>query len=391
MLTPLLIYALLLLAVLVAFLAIVLVNLAVLPTIGAALPQLGGHPPRVAALVPARNEQGNVEACLRPLLRQDYPNLEVWLYDDASTDGTAEIAARVQAEYPSILHVVHGTEEPPAGWLGKPHACHRLYQDLTHYALRTGVEPDYVLFTDADVRFEPSAVSAAVALAEQRHVGLLSIFPRQETVSWAERLAVPILSHFAVYTFLPLPLAFTLRSGPAFAAANGQFMLFTRQAYEACGGHAAVRSQVLEDVALARVVKRVGYLALLADGGPLVRTRMYGSPAEVWQGYSKNLYAFFGYSPFFLALGIVSLLALYVLPILLAMAFLPSPAGFIFLAQYVVAVLTRLVLSIRFKYPLLDALLHPIGIACVIAIAINSAIWAKRGKGAWKGRTVKAG
>jgi len=292
----------------------------------------------------------------------------------------------VQTEYPSLLHIVHGTEEPPAGWLGKPHACHRLYE-----VMRAHSAPDYVLFTDADVRFEPSAVSLAVSMARQRRAGLLSIFPRQEMLSWAERLAVPILSHFAVYTFLPLPLAFTLKSGPAFAAANGQFMLFKREAYDACGGHSAVRSQVLEDVGLARAVKQAGFLSLLADGGPLVHTHMYNSPAEVWQGYSKNLYAFFGYTPLFLALGIAGLLVLYVLPVLLAVAFLPSLAGFVFLAQYVLAVLTRLPISFRFKYPLIDALLHPVAIAYVIAIAINSAIWAKTGRGAWKGRVVKAG
>jgi chlorobactene glucosyltransferase len=382
---------LLVLAILMAFLALVLVNLAVLPTLRADRPPDVEQPPRVAVLVPARNEEGNIEASLRSLLGQDYPNLDVWLYDDASTDATAQIAARVQAEYPSTFYIVRGSEEPPAGWLGKPHACHRLYQALTQYALRIRSDPDYLLFTDADVRFEPSAISAAVRTAGQRRAGLLSIFPRQITLSWAERLAVPILSHFAVYTFLPLPAAFTRQSGPAFAAANGQFLLFTREAYEASGGHAAVRSQVLEDVALARAVKRAGFLALLADGGPLVHTRMYGSPAEVWRGYSKNLYAFFGYSPIFLALGVAGLLALYVLPILLAALFLPSLVGFLFLAQYVVGVLARLALSLRFKYPLADVLLHPIAIAYAIALAINSAIWAKTGRGAWKGRTVKAG
>jgi len=386
MLTPLLIYAFIVLAILVVFFAIMLVNLAVLPTLGAGRQAIAGHPPLVAVLITARNEQANIEASLRSLLQQDWPNLEVWLYDDDSTDRTAEIAARVQTEYPSLLHIVHGTEEPPAGWLGKPHACHRLYE-----VMRAHSAPDYVLFTDADVRFEPSAVSLAVSMARQRRAGLLSIFPRQEMLSWAERLAVPILSHFAVYTFLPLPLAFTLKSGPAFAAANGQFMLFKREAYDACGGHSAVRSQVLEDVGLARAVKQAGFLSLLADGGPLVHTRMYNSPAEVWQGYSKNLYAFFGYTPLFLALGIAGLLVLYVLPVLLAVAFLPSLAGFVFLSQYVVAMLTRLVLSLRFKYPLADALLHPVAIAFVIAIAINSAIWAKTGRGAWKGRVVKAG
>jgi chlorobactene glucosyltransferase len=383
------IYALLVLTVLVALLVIVLVNLAVLPSI-----MLSGDKSirnlRVAVLVPARNEEENIEACLRSLLRQDHPNLEVWVYDDVSTDRTAEILARLETEYQSALHVVRGTEAPPPGWLGKASACHRLYTAMQAQYSQAGTRPDYVLFTDADVRFEPSAVSGALRIAQQRNAGLLSIFPRQIMVTWAERLAVPILSLFTVYKLLPLPLAFTLKTGPAFAAANGQFMLFSRKAYEACGGHTSVRSEILEDVAFARVVKKAGFPALLADGGFLIYTRMYHTAGEVWQGYSKNVYAFFGYSPFFLAIGIVGLLALYVLPILLAVVFLPSLVGFLFLSQYLVAVLTRLVLSLRFKYRLVDALFQPIAILYIIAIAINSMIWTMTVKGAWKGRSIKA-
>ncbi|MEO8288087.1 MAG: glycosyltransferase [Chloroflexota bacterium] len=383
----LLLFALLVLAVLVAFLGIVLVNLWVLPTVT----RFGNSTSRerkVALLVPARNEAANIEACLRSLLQQDYAGLEVWLYDDASTDGTAEIATRIGEEDRPAgvnLHIVSGTVGPPSGWLGKANACHRLYA-----AMMAESDPDYVLFTDADVRFAPSAVSQAVAAADSLGAGLLSIFPRQVTISWAERLAVPILLHWAVYNFLPLPLAFSKRTGPAFAAANGQFMLFKREAYEACGGHAAVRSEILEDVALARAVKRAGYRAMLADGGPLVHTRMYNGPGEVWQGYSKNAYAFFGYSPVFLAIGIVVLLVLYVLPLLLAAFFLPTVVGFVFLAQYVTAVLTRLALAVRFRYPLLDMLLHPVAIVYMIAIEVNSMVWALTGRGNWKGRGVRS-
>src|SRR6266487_265783 len=126
MLTPIMIYALLGLSVLVVLLLIVLVNLAVLPTI-----MLPGDQSirnlRVAVLVPARNEEENIEPCLRSLLRQDYPNLDVWVYDDASIDRTAEIMARLKTEYPSAFHVVRGTEGPPPGWLGKASACQRLY------------------------------------------------------------------------------------------------------------------------------------------------------------------------------------------------------------------------------------------------------------------------
>lgn len=383
-LSPLLVYQALILAVLLVLLALVVINMIVLPGIEKYGP--GAEQPRVCILVPARNEEANVEPCLRGLLSQDYGNYHVWLYEDDSTDRTGEIAARLAREYEGRLHVVAGDGDPPPGWLGKANACHRLYNEMRRHS-----NPDYVLFTDADVRHSPGMLGHALAAARANNAGLLSIFPRQVTESWAERLAVPLMQCWAVYGILPLPLAFTLRTGPAFAAANGQFMLFTREAYEACGGHASVRDNVLEDVGLSRAVKRAGYLAILADGGPLVLTRMYNGPAEVWKGYSKNVYAFFGYSPLFLLLGVLVMAALYVLPVLFA--FYALAAGqfnlelfYLPLAQYAVAVLTRMVLSARFAYSLPMTLLHPAAIAYLIAICANSMLWARTGRGGWKGR-----
>ncbi|MEO6457149.1 MAG: glycosyltransferase [Chloroflexia bacterium] len=383
---PLTLYQFIALAVLVALLLIVVVNLLALPRLlnYRLESDKGRRVPLAAILVPARNEEANIGACLRSLLAQDYPNYEVWLYEDDSSDETYRIASEVAAQDPR-LRIVRGASPPPPGWLGKANACHRLYE-----VMRAHSTPDYIFFTDADVRLSPAALSHAVAAAEATGAGLLSIFPQQITISWAERLAVPILLHWAVYTFLPLPLAFSRRKGPAFAAANGQFMLFTRQAYEECGGHTTVRSQILEDVALARAVKSKGYPAILADGGPFVRTRMYDGPAEVWQGYSKNAFAFFGYSPFFLLVGIMVLLALYVAPILFGLYGGLTGRWEILawaVAQYGAAVLGRLLLAARFHYRVIDTLLHPLAVLFLIAICLNSMWWSLKGKGEWKGRT----
>jgi chlorobactene glucosyltransferase len=383
----LIVYQLIILAFLVALLGIVLVNLLLLPKIADYDLARDDAAAKVAILVPARNEEAHIEACLRSLLAQDYSDFEVWLYNDGSTDDTPRIAAHLAAS-DLRLHIVGGVVEPPPGWLGKAHACHRLYEAMSAHSA-----PDYILFTDADVRFEPGAVSHAVAATRSLGAGLLSIFPRQVTVSWAERLAVPMLLHWAVYSFLPLPLAHSKRTGPAFAAANGQFMLFTREAYEACGGHATVSSEILEDVGLARAVKRAGYRALLADGGPLIQTRMYDGFAEVWRGYSKNTYAFFGYSPYFLAVGIIVLSLLYISPIaLVTYAVLSSHSSVLYLAvtMYVVAVTARLALAMRFRYRLLDTLLHPMAVLFLIAICANSMVWSLTGRGGWKGRVASA-
>jgi chlorobactene glucosyltransferase len=381
-LDPLILYALPVLSVLSVLLAIVVVNLLVLPRLAPYAEDREG--PGVVALVPARNEAANLSEHLPSLLAQSYPRFEVWVYDDASTDDTPRVLEHLSASHPN-LRVVTASEEPPPGWLGKAHACQRLYQTM-----RTQRDPGYFLFVDADVHFHRDAVKHAVAAAQALGAGLLSIFPRQVTGTWAERLAVPLFLHWAVYSFLPLPLAFSKRTGPAFAAANGQFMLFKREAYEACGGHEAVRGQVLEDVALARAVKRAGYPALLADGGGLVSTRMYEGTDEVWRGYSKNAYAFFGYSPFFAILGIFILLLLYVAPIPLALYSLLTPHSSLLtvaVVQYALGVIPRLLLSWRFSYRALDAFLHPVAVLFQIAVIINSMVWAHTGRGAWKGRT----
>jgi hypothetical protein len=189
---------------------------------------------------------------------------------------------------------------------------------------------------------------------------------------------------------------------PAFAAANGQYMLFRRAAYDAAGGHAAVRALVLEDVALARAVKRAGYRIELADGGDLVRTRMYRGTAELWAGCSKYFFAFFNYSLPFLIVMLGGFALLYVVPPLWLLAggtraaimgSVPAgPEGWAWLglplAQYGVGVAMRLLLAVRFRFRFADALLQPLSVALQIAIGLNSARLARRGGGTWKGRTL---
>src|SRR5689334_4114049 len=196
---PLLIYQLLVLAVLLALLALIAINLRVLPVLlRYGRIRVEEAQPMVAVLVPARNEEANIEECLTSLLAQDYPNYDVWVYDDASTDRTLQIATRMaeaqkakrkiiplgeaRGQNPE-LNIVAGTEEVPAGWLGKAYACHRLYR-----AMRERYNPEYVLFTDADVRHEPRALWHAMGAARAMEAGLLSVFPQQRTVTWAERL-----------------------------------------------------------------------------------------------------------------------------------------------------------------------------------------------------------
>jgi len=366
----------------VALLGLLAINLAVLPRLRRFAPPALASAPFVSILVPARDEAANIAACVRGLLAQEYPAFELIVLDDGSSDGTGAILADLAATDPR-LRVLTGDPLPP-GWLGKPNACRQLA------AAATG---DLLLFTDADVRHTPLLLGHAVAAQQALGVGLLSIFPRQITATWGERLIVPLMQHFAVYGLLPLPAMQRLRA-PAFAAANGQFLLFSHAAYVACGGHATVRSLVLEDVALARAVKRAGYPIALADGGAEITCRMYHGWGEVWAGFAKNLFAFFNRSLLFLALAILVALLLWVLPVAgmigaaLGSGGCTSLVGWLCLAQYGTAVAARLLLTARFGGRPLDAFLHPFAVLLLLVIALNSARIARCGGVAWKGRPV---
>ena len=201
--------------------------------------RLGNSPqpqekPFLSVLVPARNEAANIETCVRSLLNQDYPEYELLVLDDASTDGTAEVLSRLQAESPR-LRVLHGAALPD-GWLGKNWACHQLAQSAAG---------QYLLFLDADTRAGPRFLSELAALVVDKRLDYFSGVPRQEAHRFAQRLIVPMLAWIA-YTLTPIPL---IRRLPLsfLATAIGQCMLFRRAAYERIGGHAAVRAVIAEE------------------------------------------------------------------------------------------------------------------------------------------------
>lgn len=346
--------------------------------------------PFLSILVPARNEEQCIEACVRSLVAQAYQRLEVIVLDDGSSDATGSIVQRVIDELPpaqaSRLRLLQGAALP-AGWIGKNYACHQLSQHA---------HGDYFFFTDADTVHAPGTATAVVACIQRLGVKLLTAQPAFELGSLGEYLVVPLLN-FTIMTLLPVALV-RLRPEPSLATGNGQLMCFHRSAYEKIGGHASVKGEILEDVLLARAVKAADDRMVFVDAFEFVRCRMYRSFSEVWSGFSKNLFAFYNYSlPF--ALGALLLnLALFVVPLLVALLaplFHFSAAIVIAgLGAYLLAVFMRVLLTIRFTHqkqilPLLLFLcfLHPLSIALECLILLNSIRCYYRQSGvSWKGR-----
>lgn len=380
-----LIYQLTILAVILVLTSIATLNLLTLPRFRDYRPRPRDQWPLISMLVPARNEERSIASCVRSLLAQDYPNFELIVLDDHSDDATAAIVQSIinAPQTSGRLRLISGGPLLD-GWLGKNNACRQL---AAH------AQGDFLLFTDADTVHSPTALSAAFAIAEQRPADLVTTWPHQEMRTWGERVVLPLL-HFTVITYLPLTLTNGRNRNPAFGLGNGQFMFFRRTAYEAIGGHAAVRDKILEDVELGRTIKKQGYRLAVPDGSAEVSCRMYHSTAETFFGLAKSLYAFFGYSLAFASFMLILQFALFVAPYLFLIWAIINPslwarAEWLLLPilQIIAMLAVRFAIATRTREPRLDSFWQPISFLFYFAATIY-AIWSRYARGGvtWKGR-----
>ncbi|WP_127782484.1 glycosyltransferase family 2 protein [Rhodococcus sp. X156] len=336
------------------------------------------HP--VTVCVPARNEAARLPQLLADLRAQQHvPRLRVLVLDDDSTDGTSA-AATIAAGGDERVSVHRRTDGPPPGWLGKSAACHRLAElALAEPAHR----PEVLVFVDADVRLAPDAVAAGVALLHDTGTALVCPWPVQVAETAAERLVQP-LQQWSWLSTLPLPVA--LRSHrPSMAAVCGQLLVVDTAAYAAVGGHSAVAGAVLEDLELARALRRHGYRTTPADGSELASCRMYTSAAELRAGYGKSLWTAFGTPVTAVALFAV-LGAAYVLPP--AAAVLGRGATRRWgVAGYLAAVGSRVIAArVGGSRAWPDALTQPLGVLALAGMTAASHRDHRRGRLSWKNR-----
>ncbi|HEY5269372.1 MAG TPA: glycosyltransferase [Anaerolineales bacterium] len=334
--------------------------------------------PRVSVLVPARNEERNIEACVTSLLEQDYPDFEVIVLDDHSTDNTLSILARV-ASQDNHLQIMEG-RPLPNGWLGKHWACHQLDRAATG---------ELILFVDADTRHTPDMLLDSVSALLAERADLVTAFPREEVVTWGERLLVPVIG-FGIFTFIPTRLVQRLRLA-ALSVTIGQFMLFRRAAYDAVGGYEAVRVEIVDDMVLGRRIISSGLEWRLLDGTRHVSCRMYRGFWEAVGGFSKSLFAVFDYRilPYFIGWLLVG--TVFLEPaVALVSRWVRTPLTSIPVEYAATSVVLSIILWMiayrRFKFPAYLVFYYPLSLAFFIAVVMYSFFQTATGTATWKDR-----
>jgi len=324
----------------------------------------------VSVIVPARNEAANIATCLRSLAAQSGVAYEIIVVDDDSSDATRDIAR----SFP--VRVVVAAPLPP-GWSGKCNAC---------WTGAKAAKGNWLLFTDADTKHRPLSLATGLREAKEHGAALLSYSPKQEVHGFAERALMPVI--FAELAVRFRPKEVSNPASPA-AAANGQYLLIRRDAYEAIGGHASVAKAILEDVELARRLKRAGYRIQfrLSD---VVSTRMYRGFPQMWEGWTKNLALLFPDAPglalrraseFVLIVGSAVGMALSARRSNLVVGLM---SGIIFVAAG--SVFATRIRKAHFNG--ISSVLAILGLPLFSLLLLRSYISHKRGEVKWKGRTL---
>ncbi len=335
--------------------------------------------PTVSILIPARNEERTIADTINRILLQNYPDFEVILLDDGSTDNTV-VKAQSAARSDERFRVVSG-EPLPERWLGKPWACEQLGRHA---------RGDVLVFTDADVIWYPHTLSSIIALRERYAADMLTVWPTQITETWSERLCVPLLA-LTIIGYLP-ELCVRYIKHPGCAAAVGQLIVFDRSVYQAIGRHESVRQQLVEDIGLGRRTKACGYRLVEADGAGNIACHMYRGWREVRNGFARTILAGYGGNPWLLVLGWIFHWIVFLVPwFWFAWGFYFDggtmwPTMPVILAS--AGVLLRAITAAVTRQRIRDAVLMPISVVLMSIIAARSLWWHARGGAPYKGRTV---
>lgn len=343
--------------------------------------------PPVTILVPGRNEGHLLATTLRSLCLQDYPDFRIVFIDDQSTDHTPAVCAALAAEFPHLT-ILHNQNPPPPGWIGKAWALHQA-------VAQTAPQSDYLLFCDSDLRFHPQCLRQMMRLARHRNTDLASLLPALECRSLGELLAL-LAAMTLICIVYPLRKTNDPRHPKALVA--GGFLLFKHAAYQALGGHQAVRGQVIEDIALGTLARARGMRVFTVHTHDLMHARMYEGFRDAFHGLRKNAYAGIHYQPLAgLAVALLLLFGATLIPFypLLGIYFWITQPSLLTaalcvsgllaaIAMFDVGIRTARLVALR---PISGTLLPP-SFGVFLAIFLASILDHYRGGNTWSGRRI---
>ena len=338
------------------------------------LPKLIGNQPSVSVVVPARNESANIEQCLRSLVEQDYPNLEICAVDDRSSDGTESIMNRLQREFPGKLDVLHVTGLP-AGWLGKTHAMWRG---------AAASKSDWILFTDGDIVFRSDTLRRTLTYAELTGCDHLVIFPTMIMKTFGERM---MLGFFGLASSLLLRAWKVKDPRAKDSIGAGAFNLIRRNAYEGVGTYRALRMEVIDDLKLGQAVKEHGFAQDCVRGPGLVRLRWAEGAFGVVRNLQKNMFSLLRFSwPLSLLAAVGAMI--YHLGPWLGLLFVPGAAKIGFAVSVFSIVLLYVRVARQFDLPLWYLFTQPLAALMFVYSLLNSAMSSViHGGVVWRGTT----
>lgn len=325
---------------------------------------------QITVIIPARNEEDGIAACLAGVLHSSAISLQLIVVDDASTDRTAAIVESIAERDPRV-HLLRSAALP-AGWNGKQHACWQ--------GAQAAVSP-LLCFLDADVHLQPDALERCAAHMQSERAALISGFPRELTGTWLEKLLIPLI-HFILLGLLPMRKLRTT-TAPGFAAGCGQFLVLQRDAYIQSGGHAAIRNTMHDGLLLPRLLRQHGYPTRLCDLTALASCRMYRTAATTWNGLAKNategIAAPARIVPMTLLLGLGQVLPLpllwiawmhtrFIFPFLGPPLRIGMPPVWTAFAAVMLGYIPRALNAFKYRSSWMSVLLHPLGVALLLVL-----------------------
>ena len=337
--------------------------------------------PLISVLIPARNEEKSIIRCLNSLKNQDYPNIEILVLDDNSTDNTNYVVHKYIQDQPN-MRLLNG-EDLPNGWIGKHWACNQL---------SSNAKGDFILFLDADTAIKKETINTTFSQMQLQNAELLTTIPLKKPRCLAEKLLFPFIDWITL-ALLPIKLSQKLNNS-YLSLTFGQFMLFNKDAYSSIGGHKEIKNNILDDFNLGRMIKKHGYKWMLIDGTKHVESQMYENSKDTINGVSRSIFPALNYhiSIFIITVGILILIGIVPIYIILS-EFLTSTnqpinrVAFSYIT-FINMIISWAIMCTKFNHNILTALIHPIIIALMIITGIHSLLSNLSGSIKWKDRKI---